>query len=712
MAGSVKFVTRARRVAQLPVWTPEFTELIQHVSESGLLAELACRLRFSYKRGFEIKDLAVFFVALACGHSNGGIRDFCESIDHCTKRLAAIAGRKTMPSSTSVSRGLWAAGRIKDLDQGLAWALSEGAQVKALCRSPLVQFRDAYGNYWTVLDFDPTVAALRQRSLPEDEDSPAPQRRAATLCAPGYAGRHRGETQMSTAVLSHTSGGLFLQLTTHAGNTHFATALGTAAQAGASFVASCGLSLQRSLVRFDGAGGHASAIAQVILHNLHYLTRLNHHWVYEEPGVAELLAAATWHDVVDSLSGPRRQATELGRYVVGFDEQGVAVTSRLVVSRFECADGVKRGAGIVQDGFQYEAFATDLDPGAWPAADTVTLYYGRCCQENQFCRAIRQLRLGEIFCYDLVGQRLAMGLMMWINNLRMSRAAAAVGELGPVPLQELRPPSAEPEHTAEPERVEELDMIEIPAQVVTEQPAEVVAPAAVDVPVTPEQPAGTTSLPTHMVCPRGLLAPLHDIRKTGGKTSHGMYRMPAGVCGSCPQRASCSQSPKAKFRREFTLPLGLVAEADRPEILARIRAMTPDVVATIDITTERSSCQQARAKSKLERAVRPPPPPERWTAPVHRAPGPLLPAGPSLRPSVLLTLWLRELSKIAIEVHITRAVQELRRPWVSRTAAERQSRRRTWAQRDEYNALRGRAKVVRQPLVCDAPSARYKRNIS
>ena len=142
MAGSVKFVTRARRVVQLPSWASEFTELVQHLTEAGLFAELARRLRFSYKRGFEIRDLAVFFLALACGHSKGGIRQFRTSIEPFVVRLAAIAARESMPGSSSVSRGLHAASRVVDLDQGLTWLLCDGSQVMDLCRSPLVQSRD------------------------------------------------------------------------------------------------------------------------------------------------------------------------------------------------------------------------------------------------------------------------------------------------------------------------------------------------------------------------------------------------------------------------------------------------------------------------------------------------------------------------------------------------------------------------------------------
>ncbi len=89
------------------------------------------------------------------------------------------------------------------------------------------------------------------------------------MCAPGYPGRPRGETQVSIAILSLTVAGLFVQATTHAGNTPSADALGIAAQAAVGLVNECGPDRDRTSLRFDGAGGYAAAIAQTIRQNLH-----------------------------------------------------------------------------------------------------------------------------------------------------------------------------------------------------------------------------------------------------------------------------------------------------------------------------------------------------------------------------------------------------------------------------------------------------------
>ncbi len=686
MASSVQFVTRSKRQSHMPEWTPEFAELVEHVSTTGLLAEAAKRLRFAYKRGFPVLDLVVFFLTLACGYSNGGIRGFRTKIKGCAVRLAAIAGRASLPTSASVSRALHAADRIADLDSQIAWLLSAGAEVQTLVRSALVQTRDAFGSAWTVLDFDPSVIALRQRALPEGEDVPEPQRRAAPMCAPGYSGRHRGETQVSTAILSHTGAGLFVQATTHPGNTPFAQALGIAAKAAASLVDLCQIARSQTLIRFDGAGGYAAAIAEVTAQNLHYLTRLRNHAVFSETGVAEHLSRATWHDVIDSCSGPRRQATELGQYILSHDDDGPAtLQTRVVVSRFACPDGVKHGAGMVKDGFHYEAFVTSLPPAAFPSADAVTLYYGRAGQENQFGRAVRQIRLGEIFCFDLCGQRLATALMMWASNLRMTRAAAFVGELGAPPAQMPRPESAaesaKPTAEAPPPAAESVAAEPAPAAELTE-PADV--PAAL-----------TQELPTHRLCPRGISMPLHNIRSIKGVGSYAVYRIATGACWQCPQRGQCTKSTSPAFRREFSVPLSGAALAQRTQILERARAAA--TVASPGFV--QAPIGPALAKPSASAPLR------RWVTPQTYRAGPKLFAAPTLRAHVLLQIWQEHNARAAIDVRIAPTKSQAKLPlWIAANDQQRQARRQTWSQRILDNALRGTAYVTRKPVAHDPSS--------
>jgi hypothetical protein len=175
-----------------------------------------------------------------------------------------------------------------------------------------------------------------------------------------------------------------------------------------------------------GAGGSVPALTQCREAGLPFVTRLARYEVLAWPEVVAALARATWCVVTDSGSGPRREAAELGtlRLAAGQDsmrEDGrpyAPLEMRVVVSRFP-ASARKRGAGVVQDGWHYELYATDLPAPEWPADEVVTCYYGRCGQENRFHQEDEELELGRIFNYTPAGQELAnlVGLLVWNQGI-------------------------------------------------------------------------------------------------------------------------------------------------------------------------------------------------------------------------------------------------------------------------------------------------------
>ena len=383
-------------------------------------------------------DLLLFFLLMAVGYRDGGIRGFRKQIKNCALRLAGMAMRSKLLTPSSVSRALQATDRIDDLDKKTAWLLSEGASVRELACSQSVQTRDANGDYWMPLDFDPSVKVFRNRALPACEELPEAVRLSPDLCLPGYPRRHRGQKQMSTAILSHTGAGLYLQAVTYAGNAPFTEALATAAVAAAAFADLYKISRSRTIVRFDGAGGYGAAIAAVIAQGLHYLTRLRYYSVFSDPAALEVMRTGVWFDVIDSGSGQKRQAMQLGQLWME-DGKGGGFWTRLVVSRFVNSNDKKDGAGVLCEGWQYEAYAMDLPSDCFPAPDAVSLYYARCGQENLFGRGAQDVRLNELFSHDIKGQQLAQAMMMWGHNLMMSRAAEHAGELGKPPAQTPRP---------------------------------------------------------------------------------------------------------------------------------------------------------------------------------------------------------------------------------------------------------------------------------
>jgi len=158
-----------------------------------------------------------------------------------------------------------------------------------------------------------------------------------------------------------------------------------------------------------------------------------------DPDLDALRPVAGWgievqrfEPVPDSLSGPRREAAELGSLRLTAKELRLgeselpSLQSRIVISRFAAGES-KRGVGIVRGPWQYELFGTSVPQERWPAAETVTAYYGRCAQENRFFQEDTQLGLDRIFSYHLPGQHLAsaMGLFCW--NVRLALGAKCFG---------------------------------------------------------------------------------------------------------------------------------------------------------------------------------------------------------------------------------------------------------------------------------------------
>jgi len=723
-------VIQLKKSLALPQWTVEPVAMVELLKLHGVSKSLPERLRIQREGGYGGEDLAMTGLLYNCSPKDRGIKGFCKEVRPYSVRLAALFGRKRVPGSASVSRVLAASDRLQDPDDVATWLLSEGSCCRDLLTHPLTQSRDSNGCSWAVFDFDPSVDALRQRALPEGDDLPPPRRRARKLCAPGYSGRHRGEVQYSTAFLSHAGSSLWLQATVSAGNTHFAEAVGVAAKTVAKVTDWAGLDRQFSVMRFDGAGGHSPAIVAVTGQGVHFLARLASCLVLEDPQVQALLATATWRDVTDSGSGPRRQAIELGTWVVSAEQYALSTPEqpgprvRLVASRFVCADGKKHGAGKVMDGFQYEVFATDIDAAAWPAADTVTLYYGRCGQENLFGRASKDLSLGQVSSFEPAGQRLMTVLAMWTSNLRSVLAAASVGKLGARPSSTTRPPeptgvlpsidvasiepptepacapsasNADAASIVEPIEVTE-DFGQVSPSVATVATA---GPNAADAPppslAAQALPQPTLAMAVALVCIAGIALPLHGLRRLAGGKPYAIYRAPAGVCGPCPKRAQCTRSNQLKCRKEIAIAATEQDLLDRDRILGGIRALRGTMAtpaATLAAAPKRSRKPSAAAHPPRPLQPESPPPPEpRWQPPKTRPAGPWLNEPARLLMPVILDVWKNKLQQSQVEIDVRAKAMPRAIPWISQGAEHRQGRRQTWATRREFNALHGTVNV-------------------
>ncbi len=415
-----------KNTARLPDWSAAGVTLLLDLVRRGLLDEVAERLQIRREGGYAGIDGFVFLLYYFASRLPEGLKGFWYRAREHKKELAAVAGRKSLASSTSMSR------LLDDVEHSLlrpqvAWLLTEAVDVAPVLRHPAVQHYDALGQGWHVLDYDPTVTVLRQRALPAGGDLPEPRRRADGFAEPGYTGRKRGDVQILRATLQHAGSGLWLHAMTNPGNGDRREELPAALQVARDFCTRLDHPVERLLFRADGAYGGVPQLSSFVEAGVPFVTRLNRPALLDQPALRHRLVEAQWELVPDSGSGPRRSAADLGLVTLrpaARTEQsdGSAyepVTVRVVVSRLQREGEPTRGKVLA--GWQYELFATSLEPEPWPAAEVVASHFGRAGQENRFAQEDRELGLDRIYSYEPAGQELAsvVGLMVWNTRIAL-----------------------------------------------------------------------------------------------------------------------------------------------------------------------------------------------------------------------------------------------------------------------------------------------------
>lgn len=656
MAATVELVISSKPGSTaLPPWASEFLFLVKGLQEVGVLLETQRQGPTRRSDAADMPAIILFLLAFFCCGGKGGLRGFGEHVGRWRPRLGAMAGRKTLPSSSAVSRGL-AALTAEQAQTLQCTLLSASLADSVLPGHQLAVWRDALGQAWCVVDLDPTVLALRQRALPEGEDLPQPRRRADDLAAPGYSGRHRGEVIVSACRTQFSGSGLWCSLSVAAGNTQMAAALAAAAADVAHACDAMGIPSERIVLRVDGAGGNVPCVTAVQAAHLCFITRSARYRILEDPEVIKLLAKAQWLPVPDSLSGPQRQAVELGTWPWFAGKRTRQpdgqpynpVSPRMVVSRFKSADPErKHGAGVLIDGWHYELFGCDLDETEWPAEQAVALYFGRAELENRFGQENRELELDRVFSQNLAGQAFVTAVGMYVWNRRIQYGAQLAGitsdfSFTTTPAAEHSLPAPEP--TA-------LPLAEVPE-----------APPAAAKPNLDEmdwdealqnRPGWIRTDNNCVQCPAGKALRLHRLSRGAGASLCLLFRAARTACRDCSLRRECTKSQNSAFRKEISVTL-------RP----KARAPSP------------TSAQQPASQ----------PPPRQ---PAGR---PLQP--PQLVPSELRHLWTRTVGDIETRVNLTLPPAPAPLPaWIATCAARRQHSRRTWTERCAFHDLPDAASV-------------------
>lgn len=706
------------RTDRLPDWASTGTVVIEWMQQHGLWEQATERLKIQREGGYAGIDALLFLVYFFTSGLRLGVKEFSERTRKHHAQLAAVGGRRRLPTQSSMSRILSAVDSERTKDFG-SWLLLEAPGVSEVLHHPSVLTRDALSAGWHVFDWDPTVTTLRHRALPVFDGMPNARRRSEALAEPGYSGRKRGDVQFSRGTLQHAGSGLWLGIEMAPGNGELRGAFQSAVD---QVVATCDhadIAPERVLLRADGVAGNVPFITACVEAGLHYITRLQHYQLLEDPEVAGHLNEAGWFEVPSSGSGPARQAADLGLVTLepaatSRHEDGspfAPIETRVVVSRFP-SSGAGHGAGVELDGWQYELYATDLPPAPWPEGEIVAGYYGRTGQENRFHQEDRELGLDRIFSYHLPGQQLAtlVGLFVW--NFFICRG-----------INLARPPLELPEQQA----LQALPITTPPAMPVVgsndasvdvEEVQPALAPSTdveEEVESSIENGTGLGSTARHefiraldainwepvldrhegwkwlahkggLRCPNEAVLPFVRVEKVGHRI-RARFIANLGTCDSCKLRQTCSRSNDPHYRRDIRLTIPSPhAEPLRLEWLAS-RTAQPVIK-----RRRKSNAEAQRKRGKPIWRIKP----LLWRPPET----PQQRASFAVGSPVLLPATLRKMTRSAAQaVEVQVAVEQPPDPpkpslVLALSPAERQKRRLSWEQRLRWNELPDRSHIL------------------
>jgi len=608
------------------------------------------------------------------------------------------------------------------------YLLTNSVDMSALVGDRSILHWDTFGTPWHVFDADATVKTLRQRGLPRGSELPEPVRLGLRMAAPGYSGRKRGEVQVSRMTLQHAGSRQWLGAWLSPGNSSpedFAQAVLRVRD----WCECMAVSPDRVMLRFDGCAVGVPALSICLEHNIPYLTRLSQYHVLRLPQVEAMLAHGPWERVADSGSGPTRWAMELGSQLLTPSSKTrrpdgscyQPLETRVVVSRFAAADGGhKRGCGEVIGNWQYELYTTPVTADLWPAPETVSMYYGRVGEENNFGQEDRELQLDRTISYEPPGQEVAVNIGMFVWNLRLLAGKLMVG------------PTEEPVRQTRREielQITEDQQSEVVADTVETDTGNMMQPTLseqtaklehqIDLVVNPPlEPCSQSIKPKSQkpkraqnfrftigtalqvltllltmgwskrflsrypcwrwdevdlvpICPAGHASRVHDLVQTPGGNRTVRFRVSRAACRSCFERSGCTTSKSRNFCKEVKLTVP-------PEVI-------PDNLLT-QSTVPRS--KRGPKPDGTNPATTQPSPSSPWRPPNRSDPGRWNIAWPMLIPSELRRRTHEACRSLRVTIHIEPRQNSPNPPeHLARSPAEHQRRRHTFEERLAKNRL-------------------------
>lgn len=410
---------RPSRECELPERLAPLAYWGSGLSRSHLVSAMAERFHIQRQGGFAGVDLALFLMAYFLADPRRGLRGFYTDAREVWSSIGHLFDRRRLPSPASVSRMLHSVD-MENVESLGNWLLTDFLGAQELVAHPAVQYRDAQGDDWHVLDYDPTHKALRQRALPQREGVPEGKPLGERIGKPGCPGRKRGQLHFNRSLLLHAGSGLLLHIGIAAGGGDGTDQLGAALRASRAFIDRHAIATDRTVVRLDGAYGGVPSLRKLSLSELHFVVRAHRPAVLDIPDVRQQMATEKWTFVPDAGTGPLRSALDVGWILLNPGDAN-PLRLRVVLSRYPVEGDEKPARGEVIDHVCYELYTTSLPASAWPAAEVVSLYYGRGgYMESRIHQINKEVAFHRVFAYHLPGQLLASTVAAFTWNLRIA----------------------------------------------------------------------------------------------------------------------------------------------------------------------------------------------------------------------------------------------------------------------------------------------------
>ena len=553
---------------QLPEWAASFRLICRHLREQGGFERVE-EVDHVDRRANSSKllDIVLFLVAYyLAGADEQGLRDFWYKLREDLDEIAALAGRRTLPSSSSVSRFL------RDVDaetvaQFRRFALGKGTDFEALGARDEAMWLDTHQKPWLFVDWDPKARLLRQRTLVEGQEYPEADRFGPDHGERGQVGRKRGELKFVRGLMAHAGTGQWLGSYRQPGNGQLVDELDEVKGVKEALDGQLADQLEHPpVMRIDGEGGEVPVINGVDETGFVPLVRLKQYSLLQRSDVKEVIENTEPTICKGTGTGPVREVFDVGtvaltshRNVEKLHRWDNPVEIRLVVSRYPKTEA-DQGSGKLIDGWRYEMFGTLLPAESWPCEAVVEAYFGRATVENRFAGADRELALDRTLCEkNPAGDHLATLVGLWVWNLMIELGDKCVErEDIPEPARRNPPQQQDPSNTANSDTVEATD-----DEATDESPGHRKA-ALLDRPAQQRLDKMDMSYDAEhgiIVCARGH----HLVPKKAGERDEKVvvFRVIGRPCRGCPFRTECTRSTKPDFQKEVTLPIEQVPYAQK-----------------------------------------------------------------------------------------------------------------------------------------------------